>query len=104
MFHVDKLNDRGGSGSGVDSSGSGSSSEYYHDGMYAGMISNGGSATSSVFGSHDSGGYGGNGNGNGNGGHGNGNGGYGGGYNSGNNVINSKLDPRINRERVVVTS
>ena len=96
MFHTDKNNDRGGSGSGVDSSGSGSSSEYYHDGMYAGMISNGGSATSSVFGSHNSGGYGGNGN---------SYGGYGsGGYNSGNNVVSSKLDPRINRERVVVTS
>ena len=61
--------------------------------MYAGTISNGGSATSSVFGSSDGGGYGGN------------VGGYGnGGYNSGNNVISRKLDPRINRERVVVTS
>ena len=80
----------------MDSSGSGSSSGYYDDGMYAGAISNGGSATSSFYDSndHDSGGahhtYS---NGNGNGGNGGGTG-----------VVSSKLDPRINRERIVATS
>ena len=70
--------------------------------MYTGFSSMGGSATSSVFGSNDSIGSG-NGNGNG-GGNGNGNGGGGYGMVSSNGVVSSKLDPRVNRERIVTTS
>ena len=68
--------------------------------MYTGFSSMGGSATSSVFGSNDSIGSG-NGNGIGNVG-GNGGGGYG--MVSSNGVVSSKLDPRVNRERIVTTS